>query len=250
MTPSSTMHGLHPTALATPRPSVGVLGSRSVARLISGVVVAGLGLALAGCSRADSPVEAAPHTKAPGPAASASQPTSAPTIAKKDAAMPTPLTLALTRSGNQLHAVYRYENPTDHVQYIADGLISQIGNDTFRYSRGTDYQAQGADTIELLIGMLAPGMPDATPPQPAYLPVAAKSTFEGKRDIPLPFTEIDPSTRSAKPMKEPPNAVLSVLLYDGEPTWMTVKGKDGPLKIAKEPATTTLTSAPIAIPTK
>lgn len=164
--------------------------------------------------------------------------------------MPTPLTLTLTRSATQLHAVYHYENATDHVQYIADGLISQLGNDTFRYSRGTDYQARGADTIELLVGMLASGVPDAAPPQPAYLPVAAKSTFEGKRDIPLPFTERDPRTGASKPMTQPVTAVVSILLYDGEPTWMTVNGKDGPLKLAKEPATTTLTSAPVAIPAK
>ena len=163
--------------------------------------------------------------------------------------MADPLSFTLSRSGNTLHLAYQYENPSDHVVYLADGMVVQLKADAWRRTTGVDFERRDATTVTIAIGRDLSTMPKAVPVPGFFIPVAAHAKHVGKRDVVMPFTNPDPVTGQQIPLGDFTHVVLEIGVIETEPKWREVKNEQGqPIKFPDGPSMRLLAAPAQPIP--
>jgi hypothetical protein len=192
----------------------------SVKTLIAALVVIGCGHPV------DHDVEAAPAAK---PAK--------PPVGAKDSSMSNELTWKLTKQAGKLHVTYHFENHTNGVVYVNDGIVAQIGNNTFKkFATNSAVTVVDAQTVLITVGTPTGDVPAAAPTPGFYVAVAKGASFDGARDVAFPFQGSDPLGR-AKPLGDKfTRASFALYVSDGEPAkWRELPTDNGNVKIPDGP---------------
>src|SRR5580698_6545815 len=115
-------------------------------------------------------------------------PAQQPSPGAKDSKMTQELSWAMTKQTGKLHVTYHFENHTSDVVYVNDGLVVQIGNNAFT-KINTNVAPSRLDDSTLLITVGTPSgdVPAAAPVPGFYVMVPKGGTFDGTRDVLLPF---------------------------------------------------------------
>lgn len=159
------------------------------------------------------------------------------------------LTWKLTRSADKLHVTYQLHNTSDHVVYVNNGVVSQLKGDLWRLAKTNARLEPRGDTVAIVVGTPSGDVPMAAPIPGFYVAVAAHQTFDGSRDIPLPFMKRNPATGEQAALGEFANAVLELYTFDGEPSaWRELKTETGPVKVPEAPGIKVLATAALPIP--
>jgi hypothetical protein len=184
-------------------------------------------LVVIGCGHpVDHDVEAAPAAK---PAK--------PPVGAKDSSMSNELTWKMAKQGNKLHVTYHFENHTSGVVYVNDGLVVQTGNNTFvKFTTNIDVTMVDAQTVLITVGTPSGDVPAAAPTPGFYVPVAKGASFDGARDVELPFQSYDAMGR-AKPLGDKfTKASFALYVSDGEPgSWRELPTDKGPVRFPDGP---------------
>ncbi len=160
------------------------------------------------------------------------------------------ITWKMQRTDNKLHVTYHYENHTKDIVYVVDGLVIPAFKKPNIYTRSTggyDIMPVGTDTVMIKVGPPTGGGTAATPA--FFVPVAAGASYDGVRDIELPFTTSDPITGADAPLPgKRTTARFSLYATKGEPKWRELPGDNGPIRFPDAPGIWILTGDAQPIP--
>lgn len=193
-------------------------------------------LLVLGCSNSRSDVQAAPAQQ-PAPGA-------------KDSKMTQELTWAMTKQAGTLHVTYHFENHTGDVVYVNDGLVVQTGNDTFS-KINTNVVPSKLDDSTLLITVGTPSgdVPAGAPVPGLYVKVPKGGTFDGARDLLLPFQTRDAMGRVVMLGDKFQKAAFALQAIHGEPSkWREIQTDKGMVKIPDAPTTLLIRADPQPLP--
>lgn len=159
------------------------------------------------------------------------------------------LTWAITKLGDKLHVTYHFENHTGGVVYVNDGLVAQTGSNTF-IKITTNVQPSKLDDTTLLITVGTPtgDVPAAAPKPGVYVAVAKGASFDGARDLMLPFQTRDAMGRVVM-LGTFKQAKLALQVSDGEPAkWREIATDKGTIKVPDAPNIRIVQSEAQALP--
>jgi hypothetical protein len=174
----------------------------------------------------------------------------APASDPKNSMMTNGLTWSMTKRGDKLHVTYRFENHTGGVVYVNDGLVAQTATQTF-IKITTNVQPSKLDATTLLITVGTPSgdVPVAAPVPGVYVAVAKGASFDGARDVMLPFQSRDAMGRVVMLGDTFKQAKLALQVSDGEPAkWREIQTDKGMIKIPDAPNIRIVQSEARALP--
>ncbi len=209
---------------------------------------------VAGCTKTTDHAEAAPAVKPAQPPVSKPAPPRAPAPTPvspaKDPKMANEITWKMTKHGDRLHVAYHFENHTSHVVYVNNGLVAQISSDKWvKTELNSDLEVVDASTVMIIVGSPSGDVPVAAAPPGFYVPVAKGASFDGSREIPLPFTRTDAMGRE-KPLGGTfTKASFQLYAFDGEPeAWRELPTDHGKVRVPDAPPLRMLTGAVQPLP--
>lgn len=197
-----------------------------------------LAIASAACSRGSERVGERNDPPPPPPTAAADASVDAVAVAivdaNKDRTMAEKLTWTMTpaptKAGGKVRLTYRYENQSDHVQYVNDGAVQQVKANEWTKLTIWDVEQPTPDTALIYVGWLK-GTGTAQVPA-FFVKVPAGGTFEGSREVTFPLMVSDASGNDRPLTGKPTKLAFAVEVFDGEPAkWRELPTKAGPVKV-------------------
>ena len=165
----------------------------------------------------------------------------------------TELTWNMTRSPKSIRVSYHIANRGTKTLYVNDGLVvlanPNVANVYRRFSANYTVEAQSADTVSITVGMPSGDVPAAAPVPAFYVAVAPNASFDGARDVDVPFRRYDAMGRE-KPLGDKfTKAVFAIQTFEGEPpTWRELPAEHGTIRIPENPAIRVVSGAAQPIP--